>query len=116
MRIVSIVLTGQDVLDLITRGLVHARVMGERAMSLSDTPDFLASGRRDRAVVVGVWVRARHKAHSFVVARGARLVVVVVVAVAVMCVVMTLVSGGIGCYVLAFGRVWVEGLVSGRLF
>lgn len=105
----SIVLARQDILDLVASSLVHARVGVSHTLSYA--ADLLATGSWDCTVVVGMWVRARHKAGTFTDARCASVVRVVRVVRAV----MTLMSCRISCNILTFGRIWIVWLASGRL-
>lgn len=108
----SIVLARQDILDLVASSLVHARVGVSHTLSYA--ADLLATGSWDRTVVVGMWVRARHKAGTFTDARCASVVRVVRV-MRIVRVVMTLMSCRISCNILTFGRIWIVWLASGRL-
>lgn len=96
----SIVLARQDILDLVASSLVHARVGVSHTLSYA--ADLLATGSWDCTVVVGMWVRARHKAGTFTDARCASVVRVVRV-MRIVRVVMTLMSCCISCNILTFG-------------
>lgn len=108
----SIVLARQDILDLVASSLVHSRVGVSHTLSYA--ADLLATGSWDCTVVVGMWVRARHKAGTFTDARCASVVRVVRV-MRIVRVVMTLMSCRISCNILTFGRIWIVWLASGRL-
>lgn len=87
----SIVLARQDILHLVSSSLVHARVGVSHTLSYA--ADLLATGSWDCTVVVGMWMRARHKAGTFTDTRCASVVRVV----RAMRVVMTVMSCRISC-------------------